>query len=232
MKLADEPELLDIAQAAALLQVSQASLRRWTNRGQLPCLRIGGRRERRFRRTDLMAFLEEPPSATPASHLCGLYLSDLGRTRQAAIVLADGLEAGSVCFLAAEPGGRDRILARLSRRRPSLQRDLDAGRLVVSEYATNGAAQLEFWETKFEAATREGARFLRVVGDVSSAPLARRNSFDDVLKYEAEYGSLSQRFPVATTCLYDARTHSGLETAHLLRLHPDLFRHPVAQLVS
>ena len=68
--MAFDSELLDIAQAAALLQVSEASLRRWTNRGRLPCLRIGGRRERRFRQADLMAFLEPDASALPAGHLC------------------------------------------------------------------------------------------------------------------------------------------------------------------
>lgn len=44
--MAFDSELLDIAQAAALLRVGEASLRRWTNAGRLPCRRIGGRRER------------------------------------------------------------------------------------------------------------------------------------------------------------------------------------------
>jgi predicted site-specific integrase-resolvase len=34
--MAFDSELLDIAQAAALLRVSEASLRRWTNAGRLP----------------------------------------------------------------------------------------------------------------------------------------------------------------------------------------------------
>src|SRR5207245_2886205 len=41
-------DLLDIREAAAFLRVSETSLRRWTNAGRLPCLRIGGRRERRL----------------------------------------------------------------------------------------------------------------------------------------------------------------------------------------
>src|SRR2546423_6864558 len=65
--MAHEPELLDIKQAAALLQVSEASLRRWTNAGRLACFRVGGRRERRFRRADLMAFLESHPFAAGAA---------------------------------------------------------------------------------------------------------------------------------------------------------------------
>jgi excisionase family DNA binding protein len=230
--MALDSELLDIAHAAVLLNVSEASLRRWTNRGLLPCLRIGGRRERRFRPADLMAFLEGDSSAIPASHRCVFYTSDLGRTRRAAGLLGDGLDAGSVCIFIAQSRVRERVLARLAQRRPSLRRDLEAKRLVVSEYAAVAAAQLEFWETTFAAATQRGARALRVVGDVSGGPLARRRDFDRVLEYEAAYGSLSRRFPVATACLYDVRRHSGLETTRLLELHPDLFRHPIADLVS
>jgi excisionase family DNA binding protein len=61
-EIADPNELLDIGQAAAFLNVSEASLRRWTNSGRLACLRVGRRRERRFRRQDLIGFLEGQPS--------------------------------------------------------------------------------------------------------------------------------------------------------------------------
>ena len=230
--MASDSELLDIAQAAELLRVSEASLRRWTNAGRLPCRRIGGRRERRFRRADLMAFLERDASNTPAHHVCAFYASDQARTLQAASFIGKGLDAGSVCVLAAERRVRERVLARLARRRPALRRDLEAKRLLVSEYAETAASQLAFWQTTFEAATQDGARTLRVVGDVSGGTLAREGDFDQVLEYEAAYEKLSRRFPVTTACLYDARIHSGLETARLVQRHPDLFRHPIAHFVS
>ncbi len=230
--MASDSELLDIAQAAALLRVSQASLRRWTNSGRLPCRRIGGRRERRFRRADLMAFLEGDATATPASHVCAFYANDQGCTRQAARFIGNGLDAGSVCMLAAERRVRERVLARLARRRPALRSDLGAKRLLVSEYAETAVRQLKFWATAFEAATRDGARTLRVVGDVSGGSLARAGDFDQVLEYEAAYEKLSRRFPVTTACLYDARNHTGLETARLIQRHPDLFRRPIAHFVS
>lgn len=63
-----ESELLDIKAAAELLRVSETSLRRWTNDGRLGCLRVGLKRERRFRRTDLLAFLEDNP-ARPRAEL-------------------------------------------------------------------------------------------------------------------------------------------------------------------
>ncbi|OLC08841.1 MAG: hypothetical protein AUH41_07175 [Gemmatimonadetes bacterium 13_1_40CM_66_11] len=62
-------DLLDIKEAAAFLRVSETSLRRWTNAGRLRCFRIGGRRERRFRRADLEAFLGGASHA--GQHFCG-----------------------------------------------------------------------------------------------------------------------------------------------------------------
>src|SRR5438552_17282878 len=115
--MTQQSELLDIAQAAAFLHVSQMSLRRWTNSGRLPCFRVGGRRERRFRRADLLAFLERSGAPSEAKrgpeHLCGLYTSGAARERRLAAFLAGGFAAGGPCFLSVEPAVRGRVLARL-----------------------------------------------------------------------------------------------------------------------
>jgi len=238
-------ELLDIHQAAELLRVSETSLRRWTNAGQLACFRVGGRRERRFRRADLLTFMQREPRATASEmgtdprhaglagiHLSSLYTSDLARVRQGVDFLA---EAGpdDACFLVATPVVRDRVLALLERRRPSLRRDMEAGRFVLSEYARSAEVQLEFWHTRLDEATRSGARSVRVVGDVSGGRLARRKDFAEVVEYEVEYDrSIARRFPVFTLCLYDARRLSGVETASMFRCHSDVFRYPVDRLSS
>ena len=65
--MSDQEDLLDIKQAARFLQVSETSLRRWTNTGQLACLRVGRKRERRFRRADLLAFMEYQPARNSAA---------------------------------------------------------------------------------------------------------------------------------------------------------------------
>src|SRR5437879_3921347 len=115
-----DSELLDIAQAAAFLRVSPASLRRWTNAGRLPCYRIGGRRERRFRRADLIGFMEQSVATgtNDHAHRCGFYLDAAEREAQAVAFLAAALATGNHCVLVAEPKVGDRILARLSERRP------------------------------------------------------------------------------------------------------------------
>jgi len=234
--MTQQSELLDIAQAAAFLHVSQMSLRRWTNSGRLPCFRVGGRRERRFRRADLLAFLErsgEPIRAPQGpGHLCGLYTSMAARERWAAAFLAAGLEAGAISFLAAEAAVRQRVLARLAGDWPAARAAARSGRLVLSQYAPSAAAQLEYWEAGFTSATGAGARELRVAGDVSGGPLGRRRSFDDVLAYEREYGALSRRFGVTTLCLYDARRLSGVEASRVLQVHSDMLAHAGAALVS
>src|SRR3989440_10727642 len=56
----DMPEkqrFLTIGEAAQFLNVSEVSLRRWTNSGKLRCFRVGGRSERRFLIDDLLAFM-------------------------------------------------------------------------------------------------------------------------------------------------------------------------------
>lgn len=252
----DSEGLLDIKQAARFLKVSETSLRRWTNSGRLPCARVGGKRERRFRRADLLAFVEESPATAAAgaarsqpagdghtviagiplthgSHLCGLYASGHGRMQQAVGFLADGLRPGSVCYLAAAPDVRDHILAHLKEGRPSLQTDIDAGRLVLSEYAPSADAQLDYWETNFTAATRAGAHSLRLVGDVSGGRLAKRGTVDHVVAYEEGYDRLlARRFPVVTLCQYDVRRLAGLDVLELLKCHQDMFRYPAARLLS
>jgi excisionase family DNA binding protein len=242
----DLDELMDIRQAAALLLVSETSLRRWTNAGRLPCLRVGLRRERRFRRSDLIGFMEQPhrhAAATEAviggipvalgSHFCSLYGSDVGRTQQAVGFLADGLEPGSACFLVSQPEARHPILAQLEERRPSLRADIDEGRLVLSEYADSAGAQCEFWEARLVAAARSGTRSLRVVGDVSSGPQCHGWRTSEVVDYERLYDQrIAKRFPVVTLCQYDARLLSGGDVAGILACHADEFAYPAPRLIS
>ncbi len=62
----DVEKLLDIHEAARFLGVSEVSVRRYTNSGALPCLRVGGRRERRFQKQDLENFVGATRGANSA----------------------------------------------------------------------------------------------------------------------------------------------------------------------
>ena len=78
-------KLLNVRQAAALLNVSQMTIRRWTNDGLLPCFRIGKKRERRFSEENLHAFIADrtnDPTVRnrPAENLTGAPKQTSGRT--------------------------------------------------------------------------------------------------------------------------------------------------------
>jgi len=230
----DHDDLLDIKQAAQFLNVSETSLRRWTNSGRLACLRVGRKRERRFRRADLLAFAEKQPAgAPPGTHRCGLYASERSRATLAADFLADGLHPGIVNYLAAAPDARDEIVLDLERRRPALKSDIEAGRLVLLEYpeVAEAPAYSEHWDGILSAARRAGAGSLRAVGDVSGGP-ALRLKRAEVLAYERLYGDLTRRLRVAALCLYDVRHASGLDVLAVLQCHQDVFSHPGDRFVG
>ena len=252
--MTDRSELLDIGQAAAMLNVSVMSLRRWTNAGALPCLRIGLKRERRFRREDLLAFMEDQPASGPptarspvgagaqtefiggialtfGTHLVALYGGSEARMRQAAAFLADGgLRPGAVSILVAEPDAANAILAYLERSRPSLRDDITAGRLIVSTYADSRQQHLEYCEKTFVAVTRAGARAVRVVGDIWG--LACAVGAGDLVACEAGYDQIARRFPVVTMCQYDVGRFSGPELLDALKGHADTFRYPVERILA
>lgn len=234
----DSEPLLDIEQAARFLNVSETSLRRWTNDGRLACLRVGRRRERRFRRADLLAFLEREPTdrsrtegwLPKGTHLCGLYSSEDGQVRQALLFLEDGFPSGTVTHLVGTAETRGRILAGLEREHPDLDVAIAEGRLVISDYAESAAAQVAWWETRMEEAVRGGAT-LRAIGDASA--FIQAASREELLEYEAEYDRrIARRFPVVTMCQYDVRQFSGMLVVHALMAHPDCFGQSAERILA
>jgi len=253
-EIADANELLDIGQAAAFLNVSQASLRRWTNSGRLACMRVGQRRERRFRRHDLLGFLEGqtseiapslpgtgsnrvadlakgPGTITHGSHLCGIYATDLGRITLAVPFLLQGLNEGSVCFLVGPLRARNDLLRNLKKKRPSLQDDIDAGRLIHSEYHLGPRAQVKYFRALIDKRVSEGAQSFTIIGDLWGM---RSNAAEEsMLQYEADYDRLIAReYPVVTLCAYDARKFSGVEILNALKSHRDTFRYPLERALA
>jgi transcriptional repressor of dcmA and dcmR len=251
---AEAIELLDISDAALFLNVSETSLRRWTNDGLLPCLRIGGRRERRFRRADLLAFMEQPiapqhvggrkgdsterknlehgPVATiRGNHLCGIYGSDAGRLELAVPFLLRGLEKKSVCFLVAPIPAQKDILKAMSKKRSSLDSDIRAARLIVSEHQASPAEQCRFFTVAMGRAEDEGADSFRVVGDMWGLRLLV--SSEQMIELEVGFERLIvPRFPVVALCAYDARKFTGIELLDALKDHDDTFKFPLRRTIA
>jgi excisionase family DNA binding protein len=252
--MTDETDFLDIAEAARFLNVSETSLRRWTNAGTLPCIRVGQRRERRFRRADLLAFTEQQPSRlaltdaqpTPGStawapddvitltrggHLCALYDSELGRATLAVRFILEGLEEGSMVYVVASPTATRSLLRYLKEKRPSLQRDLTAGKLVVGDYGNSTRAQIKDFEAKLNKAAAAGSQSFRVFGDVWQ--MRKKGSAQRFAEYEAAYDQfIVRRYPVVTVCAYDVRKFSGVEVLDALKAHRDTFRYPLERALA
>jgi transcriptional repressor of dcmA and dcmR len=249
----EDAELLDISEAAQFLNVSETSLRRWTNAGVLPCMRIGLRRERRFRRTDLLAFMEhsggepaahgnarsgnkldwkdEPVTAIHGNHLCGIYGSDAGRLDLAVPFLLEGLRNESVCFLVAPLPAQKAILKAMKRRRPSMDSDIKSGRLIVSEHQDSPASQCRFFEVAMKKAEEEGVQSFRVVGDMWGLRL--KVSAKEMVKLELGFERLIvPQFPVVALCAYDARKFAGVELLDALKDHNDTFRFPMGRTLA
>ena len=244
-----ESELLNIKQAAAFLNVSEVSLRRWTNSGSLPCLRVGAKRERRFRRDDLIAFLahEGDSSAAaptpagvmvegirlePSSHLCSIYRDDRGRFKLAIPFLADGLGNGHVCLLVAPTATRAQFLERLRGVRRQLDADLRANRLIVSGGTGSLSDLCDEFEDQFIDALHAGATGLRVLGDMT---WHRDHGMDDaqLMEFETLYERrLARRYPVVALCQYDARAFSGTAVLDALQHHQDTFRYAVNRFLN
>ena len=252
--MSEADELLDIEQAAQFLNVSATSLRRWTNAGRLACLRVGRRRERRFRRADLLAFMEDQPaegqagaprSSSPhpahtvidgiayslGAHICGLFDSELGRIKQVIGFLEGGLRPGTVCFYSGPEAARADALSQFEKSRPSLRADIAAGRLVLADYIPSPEGQLEYWDKSMRAALRAGAHTFRVVGDLRG--LGPTESDEGLFEYEAGYEQIiAKRFPLVTLCQYDVHQFSGVTILNALKLHRDTFKYPVDRVLG
>ena len=236
-----DDELLDIRQAADFLKVSETSLRRWTNSGRLSCLRVGRRRERRFRRGDLLAFVEqqpggirEPPSWTgggrSGGHLLGVHATDEGRTDLAASFLAEAFRDGCATCLVMSPEAHDAVRRRLEERYP-IAKSRIATELSGFEFVGSVDGQLDELEARFEKALRRGAESLCVVSDATAVKTAL--TIEDVIDYEACYDTrIARRYSVVTLCLYDIRAITTTDLLSALKLHPDTFRHSTDRLFA
>ncbi|MEP3278997.1 MAG: MEDS domain-containing protein [Stappiaceae bacterium] len=246
-----EPDLLNIKEAAALLKVSEASLRRWTNSGRLNCLRIGAKRERRFRRADLLAFIDlrDAPLAKPpdqhraevllegiaidhGNHICTLYENDLGRLKWSVPFLADGLRNGDNCFLIATPVVQAEILSNVEKAFEGVAEAQDQGRLIVSEGIPDPKAMCEFVERSLVMATQSGTQSFRLIGDMTWC-LHGGMSFDELIDYESRYNySIARRFPLVSVCQYDVREFSGAAVLNALKCHEDTFNYPLSRFLA
>jgi transcriptional repressor of dcmA and dcmR len=174
---------------------------------------------------------DEPIAAIHGNHLCGIYGSDAGRLDLAVPFLLEGLQKKSVCFLVAPADSQKDILKAMKKKRPSLDSDIKAGRLIVSEHQRSPAEQCRFFEVAMNKAEDEGVDSFRVVGDMWGLRLIV--SAEEMIELERGFERLIvPRFPVVAICAYDARKFTGVELLDALKDHDDTFRFPMGRTIA
>jgi hypothetical protein len=174
---------------------------------------------------------DEPVAAIHGNHLCGIYGTDAARLDLVVPFLLEGLAKESVCFLVAPASTQKAILKAMKQRRPSLDSDIEAGRLIVSEHQKTPAAQCRFFEKAMKKAEDEGVESFRVVGDMWGLRL--NVSAKQMIKLEVGFERLIvPRFPVVALCTYDARKFSGLELLDALKDHSDAYELPMGRALA
>lgn len=244
----EKTEFLNIKEAAGFLNVSEASLRRWTNSGRLECSRIGAKRERRFRRSDLISFLDrgaveheipqksevelEGVSISYGKHICTLYENDLGRIKWSVPFLIDGLKENSCCFLVSTVETRTEILSHVRDGYADLDKALETGQLILSEGIPDGDRMCHFVERSIIMATKSGYRTFRLLGDMSWS-IAQGMSKSQLFAYEHQFDrEVGHSYPLVSVCQYDTRDFSGSDVLNALKTHQDTFEYPLSRFLA
>jgi DcmR-like sensory protein len=171
----------------------------------------------------------KPAAKTRGNHLCGIYGTDAGRLELTVPFLLEGLEAKSVCFFVAPSDVLKDVARALKEKRPSLDSDIKAGRLILTEHQKTPAAQCRYFENEMKKAEAAGVESFRVVGDMWGLRL--HASAKEMVELELDYEKLIvPNYPVMALCAYDARKFTGIELLDALKDHADTFKFPLSNL--
>jgi excisionase family DNA binding protein len=241
--------VLTTREAARFLQVSEASIRRWTNQGLLPASRVGRRRARRFTEQDLQRFMGTTTDAPTGrawpgvitvkgmqvalgSHLASLYGTDAGRFGLAVTFLREGILSGQTCLLYADARLRKQYLRALAGEGVDVHAPVSTGLLAFMPVKPVSAKE---WIASFERfvsdATRDRPGPIRFLGDTTTG-LANVGSAAELLNLEQQVSLIVKRLPMVVLCPYDVRAFDGPTLLEGLKLHFDTFDHRFGYFLS
>jgi hypothetical protein len=174
---------------------------------------------------------DQPTAAIHGNHLAGIYGTDAGRLNLVVPFLLEGLRKKSVCFLVAQHDVQRDIVKAMKEIRPSLDSDIETGRLILSEHQKTPEAQVRFFEVEMKKAEDQGADSFRVVGDMWGLRLLV--SAKEMVELETGFERvIVPRYPVAALCAYDARKFAGVELLDALKDHKDTFKYPIGRTLG
>jgi transcriptional repressor of dcmA and dcmR len=221
--------LLNIKEAAEFLNVSEMTVRRWTNQGLLNCYRVGKRRARRFRSQDLMACLEGRSTATNSAMVAfgingvavpdGSHITHLSRKESesleiaAAYILA-GLQGGETVCIVAAGDQAGRIMNAVQAKEAHLERFHRTGKLHLSQGLDSPERHTKYL---LGLAAQSGGRF-RAFGDMT---WTRHKGWttEDLARLEETMSHLPQAGGSLFLCQYALKIFRGKEIMMAMETH-------------
>lgn len=202
--------LLAIKEAALFLNVSEMSLRRWTNAGKLKCYRVGGKNERRFTRQDLESFLQITEGQVPlgigggtvedASHIAHFYKDADESVAEGIEYAACGLSRGESIVIVSTDDRLVRILSALSDRGFPVDKLKGDGRIVIDNGRFDCYEQLQFLISI--TASFPADKGFRLLGDMVWT-VEKGWSLGDITRLEAKANQLLTGSNKLILCQYD-----------------------------
>jgi transcriptional repressor of dcmA and dcmR len=165
--------LLDIKEAAQVLNVSEMSIRRWTNSGKLNCYRVGGKRERRFHMSDLEELLHDSQNhrlkplglggqkVPDGSHMTHFYSGREDALRISIPYLLEGIEREEALLVVMPPDRSRELLDDMKQQGHPVGDWLQGGRLSISAGMDSPEEMIRYL-AEFAVGTHE----FRVLGDM------------------------------------------------------------------
>jgi transcriptional repressor of dcmA and dcmR len=167
-------KLLTIKEAAYFLNVSEMSLRRWTNSGKLKCYRLGGKNERRFTRQGLENFLRSNEKSVPlgissavvknSSHIAHFYKNPDECVAGGTGFLGSGLSRGESILIVTTDNRSAQILTGLSDLGFPVDKLRRDGRIVTGNGQYNLEKQLLFMTDSMKNCPQD--KGFRLLGDM------------------------------------------------------------------
>ena len=242
--MANSQKFLTIAEAADLLQVSQTSLRRWTNSGKLRCFRVGGRRERRFLLDDLLAFMQSTETASIIStqlpsdgadyheyhdrHICLFFRGFDDQWQQMRPYLQSYLNSKAPVLYIQDSTPPERLKRLLREDGLDVENLIDAELLRIlspdQAYLLTGQFEaqrmLAFMESAILSALAVGHKQVLLTGEMTWS-LAGVPGSEQMMTYEALLNPIVEKYPEVTIiCQYDLNRFNAATVLDALLTHP------------
>ena len=170
-------KLLTIKETASLLNVSEMSLRRWTNAGKLKCYRLGGKNERRFNKQDIMNFLQGGQDIIPlgiynlkvndSAHIVHFYNKVEESLREGISYLSKGLSLGESIFVVSTGTRLPKILTGLENLGFPVSKLLDDGVITTGNGWRDRTEHLQFMTKAISTGNYPNG--FRLLGDMTWA---------------------------------------------------------------